>query len=133
MILDSSVAVKWLVPEDDSDAAAALVGQSDLFVPTLFHAEVANALWKKSLRGEIVLDEVADQLGNLPLLVTTVDEKALIPRAFAISVALRHPIYDCIYIALAEAREDRLVSADERLAAAVQGTEWSERVRKVSE
>ena len=40
---------------------------------------------------------------------------ALRDRALAIAVELRHPAYDCFYLALAERSASYLVTADERL------------------
>jgi predicted nucleic acid-binding protein len=131
VILDSSVAVKWLVPEEHSEIAAALVGQTDIFVPTLFHSEIANALWKKARRGEIRLAEIAPHLAEIPLLVTTLDETDAIPRALAIASELEHPAYDCVYLALAEARDDVVVTADLRFLARVGETAFAVRVREL--
>ena len=36
-------------------------------------------------------------------------------RALAIAIELRHPAYDCFYLALAERRTSSLVTADDRL------------------
>jgi predicted nucleic acid-binding protein len=36
-------------------------------------------------------------------------------RALAIAIELRHPVYDCFYLALAERSTAPLVTADERL------------------
>ena|ERR1044072_3427210 len=131
MILDSSVALKWLVPEDRSDEAAALVGQTDLLVPTFFHAEIANALWKKARRGEILLEEIAPHFAQLPHLVTTLDETDAISRALEIAVELDHAVYDCIYLALAEARDDVLLTADLRFSAKVARTGLARYVREL--
>lgn len=48
---------------------------------------------------------------------------------FRASVELRHPVYDCLYLALAAALDASLVTADRRLVAAVRGTPWEARVR----
>ena len=40
---------------------------------------------------------------------------ALRDRALAIAIELRHPAYDCFYLALAERSTAPLVTADERL------------------
>ena len=54
LVVDASVAVKWLVAEDGSDAARALAaGGDDLHAPRLMASEVANALWRKARLGEI--------------------------------------------------------------------------------
>lgn len=131
MILDASVGVKWLVPEEHSETAAALVGQTDIFVPTLFHSELANALWKKARRGEIRLDEIVAHLGEIPLLVTTLDETEALPRALAIAAQLEHPVYDCVYLALAEARDDILLTADLRLLDKIAASPMRVRVKEL--
>ena len=51
-VIDASVAAKWLLPEDGSDQASALLGD-ELLVPDLLFAELANIFWKKQMRGEI--------------------------------------------------------------------------------
>ncbi len=43
------------------------------------------------------------------------------------AVDLRHPVYDCFYLALAEAEEAPLVTADRRLLTRLTGTPWEER------
>ena len=54
LVVDASVAVKWLVAEEDSDAADRLLaGGDDLYAPRLMVSEVANAVWRKARMGEI--------------------------------------------------------------------------------
>ncbi len=53
LVVDASVAVKWLVAEDGSDAADRLLTDDDLHAPRLMASEVANALWRKARLGEI--------------------------------------------------------------------------------
>ena len=120
MIVDASVAFKWIFVEEDSAAAAAFVGRDDLFAPTLLLAEIGNALWKKGVRGELGDRQAySTQLALVASLVVTIDETELMPRALDIALTLDHPIYDCIYLALAEDRGDRLISADRRFLAKV--------------
>jgi len=49
---------------------------------------------------------------------------SLATRALEISSRLDHPVYDSIYIALAELHQAQLVTADDRLFPAVENTEW---------
>lgn len=115
MIVDASVAFKWLVEEDDTDIARALLGRVDLLAPTLIHAEVANAIWKKRRRGELSSDEELSSLPErLAMVLQTVDETPMMGRALALSLELDHPIYDCVYLAVAEALDQDLVTADHR-------------------
>ena len=45
LVVDASVAVKWLIAEDGSDAAHRLAaGGDDLHAPRLMASEIANAL-----------------------------------------------------------------------------------------
>ena len=101
------------MPEPGSGAALALIG-SDLMAPTLLISEVANALWKAMRRGQFITGAFSEQLKSLPQLVTMVAETPYMPRAFDLAKSLEHPVYDCVYLALAEALGQQLVTADTR-------------------
>ena len=52
LVVDASVAVKWLVTEPDSDIARELAaGGDDLHAPRLMTSEIANTLWRKTRSG----------------------------------------------------------------------------------
>jgi len=53
----------------------------------------------------------------------------LVRRALQIATELRHPVYDCFYLALAEAEDAAVVTADRRLVQRLSGTEWEARCR----
>lgn len=110
--------MKWLVAEEDSIRAEKITTLPELVAPDLMLAEVGNALWKKVRNGEIAPDGVAERIESLPLLLDDVYEIAprLVP-AFRIARQLDHPVYDCIYIALALELGVRLVTADMKLIA----------------
>jgi predicted nucleic acid-binding protein len=113
LVIDASVAIKWLVEEEGSEAALALRETDRLLAPDLLAAECANILWKKARRGELTIDEAlfAARLlerAEIELLPT----RALLHRATEIAVGLDHPAYDCFYLALAEANDCRFVTAD---------------------
>ncbi|WP_326524396.1 type II toxin-antitoxin system VapC family toxin [Sphingomonas sp.] len=115
MIVDASVALKWLVVEDDTDSALQLLDQTDLIAPTLIHAEVANAIWKKRRLGE--LDEDGELAGlplRLAVILQTIDETPFMSRALDIAMTIAHPVYDCVYLAVAEGVDRTLVTADRR-------------------
>nr|WP_294519284.1 type II toxin-antitoxin system VapC family toxin [uncultured Rhodopila sp.] len=59
------------------------------------------------------------------VLAALVSLTTLAPRAVTISRELDHPVYDCFYLALAEAREATLVTADARLLRRINRTRWS--------
>jgi predicted nucleic acid-binding protein len=52
----------------------------------------------------------------------------LAARTLELAAELRQPIYDCFYLALAEERAARLVTADQRLISRLAGTRWEDRV-----
>ena len=64
VVIDASVALKWVLDEAESEAALALRGE-DLIAPTLWLAEAANALWRKSRIGDITEDEASSRLSEL--------------------------------------------------------------------
>ena len=51
LVIDASVAVKWVIEEEDTTQALALRGRA-LAAPDLLIAECANILWKKVRRNE---------------------------------------------------------------------------------
>lgn len=115
-VVDASVAAKWLAPEIDSPAAEALLDEELLLVPDLLYPEVANILWKKRVRGEVgadAVDAAVRWLLQAPLEVH--DGATLLADAVTIAQRLKHPAYDCFYLALALLQDAALVTADHRL------------------
>lgn len=123
LVVDASVALKWYVPEEDDDLAAGLLHSGEeLIAPQIVVAEVANASWRLVRKGEItptqhtrIAASVARPFAALAPLA------ALLPRAAAITLALDHPVYDCFYLALSEARDAPLITDDRRLLAKLDG------------
>ena len=129
MIIDASVAFKLIVDEPGSEEAIAWIGRAELTGPILIHSEVGNALWKRVRMGELAEDaEIAARLADLDHLIRTVDETPLVPRALQLAIDLAHPVYDCIYLALAEAADDSVLTADGRFIRALDGTPYAERI-----
>lgn len=62
-----------------------------------------------------------------------VSATGLAPRAVAIAGQLDHPVYDYLYLALAEAEQADLVTADTRLVGKVRATSWEQRTVSLSE
>jgi len=118
LTLDASVLVKSVVDEGDrAPVRAVLLGDPDWVAPAFSRVEVANVLWKKVVRGSLSPDQArrAQQvLDRSDLLL--IDDFALNARALDLALALRHPVYDCLYLACAERFETALVTADRRLA-----------------
>lgn len=118
LVVDASVALKWVVPESLSEHADRLLaGEHDLAAPELLGVEAANALWKKVQRSELTARDAREALdlllhGGLTWHAT----RGLLPRALALAHLSGHPVYDCVYLALAEQLGAPLVTADALLA-----------------
>ena len=118
-IVDASVAVKWVVNESGSDRAR-LLSQTSLEAPDLLLIECANILWKKVRIRDLTREEASTRLEMLLRApVSLVESRPLLNSALALSLDLQHPVYDCVYVALALRRDLPLITADERLVAAV--------------
>jgi predicted nucleic acid-binding protein len=117
LVVDASVAAKWLIEEDDSELARRLlVAGERLVAPDILLAEIANVAWRKHRTGQATAEQAHAMPQSLRLApVELVPTPALVDRALAIAFGLDHPIYDCIYIACAETHGARLVTADVRL------------------
>jgi predicted nucleic acid-binding protein len=117
LVIDASVAVQWVLPETQSDAANALrLAGEPLIAPDLVYAEIGNAIWKRAIQREISATEATEALAAAAGAYTTLLPMAeLAARATEIAIALRHPIYDCFYLALAARENAPLISADKRL------------------
>lgn len=116
-VIDASIAVKWVIPEVLSERADRLrAGDDDLIAPDLLLVEAANALWKKTSRGEISPAE-ADAAFDL-LRQSGIDLRPTPPvvtPALQLARRLAHPVYDCVYLALAAQERATVVTADRRL------------------
>jgi predicted nucleic acid-binding protein len=131
LVVDTSVAVKWVVPDDETeggtDAALALL-EEGLLAPDLLLAEFGNVMWKKLRRGQIEVQQAFDALRILPTIVSVVPTGPYLDKAFEIAVALDHPVYDCIYLALAINEDCRMVTADRAFKASAERAGCGHRV-----
>jgi predicted nucleic acid-binding protein len=112
LVIDATIAIKWVVEEPGTRQALGL-SRHALLAPDLLVAECANILWKKTRRNELSEDEafLAARLAaraDLELAPT----RPLLERAARIAVALDHPAYDCVHVALAEFRGCEFVTTD---------------------
>jgi predicted nucleic acid-binding protein len=118
LIVDASVAFKWLVAEHNSDVALLLRRDHDLLAPDLLLIECRNAALSRFRRGELTLEQAIQVDRELPTMQLRIfPSLPLLSDAFAIAAEIRHAIYDCIYVAAAIATNRLLVTADERFAA----------------
>jgi len=119
-VVDASVAVQWFAREPGSEASAALVeGNQPLIAPDIMPLEVANALWKKARHGDVPAGDLQPAVTRiLASDITLVPTLTLLERSVRLAVEISHPVYDCVYLVLAEERGAPLASLDARLRAA---------------
>jgi predicted nucleic acid-binding protein len=120
-ILDSNIALKWVLAEPDTAKAKKLreeyqKGIHSLVSPEVFTVEVAHALTRAERQGKIAVGQAgilwADIMSTSPRLEPS---GRLVPRAIEISSSMQVGVYDCLYIALAELEACELATADEKL------------------
>jgi predicted nucleic acid-binding protein len=116
LVIDASIAIKWVVEEAGTESALALRKKARLMAPDLIVAECANILWKKVQRTEVSKDEALIAARLLQgAEIELVPCRALMEPATRLAIELDHPAYDCLYLALAVEHDCRFVTADERL------------------
>lgn len=114
IVVDASVAVKWVVEEPGRSEAMRVFDMGKrLMAPDLVFAEVANVLRKKARRQEITPHHAKDAmiaLRDVPMEVVPSSELASAALGFALE--LDHSAYDCFYLACS-LQTGPLVTADE--------------------
>ena len=127
LVVDASVAAKWLLAEALSVKAVGLVQlENELIVPELFWAEIGNILWKKARTGELPDTEALRRFDDLASMgLRTVSNAVIARAAVGVAVAAGRTVYDSVYVALAMHEGCRFVTADERLVNALAGTPYA--------
>jgi predicted nucleic acid-binding protein len=117
VVVEASVAVKWLLPEElSTEARRLLTTEYELLAPDLLWAELGNVLWKRHRRRELdhpTTVELLRDFSRVPLELHSTDRWAVA----ALELAIQHgvTVYDGLYLALAAGTGCRLVTADRRL------------------
>ncbi|MBA3718039.1 MAG: type II toxin-antitoxin system VapC family toxin [Actinobacteria bacterium] len=121
-VFDASALVRALRtrhPKAREWRARAVRGEVRAIAPDLVFAEVGNAFLVEHRAGGMPASEVAASLERLVRIpVAVVSTKELVRDAAAIASARRLSLYDACYVALAEANDAVLVTADRKLAGA---------------
>ena len=122
IVVDASVAAKWVLPEPDSDKAEALYndtirGGEQILAPSLLRFEVANILRQRMVRVGLALgdaDRLMAQFLRFSVTLITPPETHRHALALADAHELR-AAYDAHYIALARLLGCELWTDDQRL------------------
>jgi predicted nucleic acid-binding protein len=116
-VLDASTAVRLILADPAAAELAERVGGAALVLaPELMLSELANTLWK--LRRADRLNDLDPQelLAEARELVDRLEpDRHLQAEALALACHLNHPVYDCLYLALARREAASLISSDPRL------------------
>jgi predicted nucleic acid-binding protein len=121
IIVDASVALKWVLEEDGSDRAEPVSEGRELLTSALSWPEAGNAIASRVRRHELSRARASDAMRDLRAapLGTRPLNADLAAAALNIACDLAHPIYDCCYLALAVQENSIVVTADRRFHSAV--------------
>lgn len=119
-VVDASVALKWVLQEDLSEAARALVSAQTLIAPNLLMIECGNVLWASVRRKQIDKQRAIEGLAKIMATPLRLHAEAnLLPLALTIAFDVDRSAYDSLYLALAVQESAVLVTADEKFFRAV--------------
>lgn len=123
VVVDASLALKWVLNEPDSDRALALLNEWNsngvvLLAPSLLAFEVTNALYKNYRRNKLTFDQVKrtyEEVLALGIVLEFSETPDLGKRA--VELANQYTLsaaYDAHYLAMAEREGCELWTADMR-------------------
>lgn len=108
VVVDASIALKWVLPEPDTPVAVALLkdwltNNVRIVAPSWFACEVANILYRRAQRGQFTIHDAHQALtGVLDVVERIPESTAEAHRAMDIAAATaRAASYDAIYLSLA--------------------------------
>lgn len=117
IVVDASAILEVLVGEPNESLVLRLAGEDALHAPHLLDTEVLHVLRRFEHRGELTSGQVASARARFDeLAIDRYPHRPLSDRVWALRPTLS--AYDATYVALAEALDATLVTADRRLAGA---------------
>ena len=120
-VLDSSVALAWILPDEHSDAVDQIADRLEndfAVVPAVWPLEVLNALLTATRRARIGTDDMRRLMSDLAALPIEVEQVDMTKILEAVSVlAQRHGLtsYDAAYVELAKRRGLPMATLDRKL------------------
>jgi predicted nucleic acid-binding protein len=117
LVLDASAVLRLITHDPIASGWVEQVGQAPLVLaPALMLTEVANALWKLQRSAGLAGMDPQQLLADAADLVDQIEpDRHLQVEALALACHLNHPVYDCLYLALARREAAFLLTADQRL------------------
>jgi predicted nucleic acid-binding protein len=136
-IIDTSVAMKWYIPEPFSDQAKRYMARDiDRHAPDYLSAEAASVVLKRVRANDASLHLSRDE-GEIVLAamktapISLHRTRPLIDLSFALALEIGASLYDGIFLALALQLGGQLVTADEKLFTKSQASPYAASVRWV--
>ena len=126
VVVDASVALKWVLQEDHTEEALALRtrwqdSSEQIIAPPIFRSEVTNVLHRRAPRGEFTPHDAQDLLDTLLPGVATAEPEGLYGHALTVAGEMGlGSTYDSLYLALAEFEGCEFWTADLRFVRSVQ-------------
>ncbi len=121
IVIDSSVAIKWFIPQNYSFEANKILyayetNQLILIAPDLIYAEIGNIVWKiqrfQGLNQEYA-QNIIDLFQKIQINIISADD--LLRDAYDFAVKYQRSVYDSLYVVVSLRENCRFVSADEKL------------------
>jgi predicted nucleic acid-binding protein len=119
MIIDASVLLSVLFPDEAQQQAQAVIRDYTthhfaLFAPTLLTYELTNAVWQGVRRQRITLPQAEEMLQTFNALGINLEPVSW-SEMLHWAVKYNRSAYDASYLALAQRRDEPLITADLRL------------------
>ncbi|MCP9915861.1 type II toxin-antitoxin system VapC family toxin [Cyanobium sp. ATX 6F1] len=116
-VIDASAVVRIITAHPEAQVCIeALATASLVIAPELMLTEVSNVLWKLQRAQALGGIDPQDLLHDARDLINHVEpDRVLQAEALALACHLDHPVYDCLYLALARREAAVLLTADRRL------------------
>ncbi len=132
-VVDASVAAKLYFIEEQSDLAANVLRAANrLIAPDLIFIEMASVAAKQVRRGLASMEQGASAVTSVAALMDrTVPMADLVDRAFQLAADSGFSAYDGAYLALAEAEDLQVITADEKLVRRAREANMSRLVRRL--
>jgi predicted nucleic acid-binding protein len=117
VVVDASVALAWILPDERPAALAALqrIRDDEGVAPALWWYEMRNGLVVNERRGRLTLEETERALRDLSSLTIAIDRSPDEEAVMALARRHRLTVYDAAYLELAMRRNLPLATLDAAL------------------
>ncbi len=121
IVLDASVTICWLLPDEDdprADVALERLRRDGAIVPQIWHPEVRNALYQAERRGRTAPTETEESFGQLNNILVATDSQPDFDVTLALARLHNLSLYDALYLEFAKRCNVELTTLETRLGSA---------------